>query len=132
LTVYGKDEQENINAATLKRLAKLTCEVKMTQRDIGAEILTGLEEILAWEQGEIELKTTELKLPTARDVARIRECMGVSQQVFATFMGVSIETLRHWEKGQREPRSSARALLLVADKQPKALRKAFQMGLQSN
>jgi len=104
----------------------------MTQRDIGAEILTGLEEISAWEKGEIELKTTELKLPTARDVARIREGMGLSQQVFATFMGVSIDTLRHWEKGQREPRSSARALLLVAEKQPNALRKAFHLGLQNN
>ena len=34
----------------------MTGEVKMTQRDIGAEILTGLEEISAWEKGEIELK----------------------------------------------------------------------------
>ncbi len=50
----------------------MTGEVKMTQRDIGAEILTCLEEISAWEKGEIELKTTELKLATARDVARIR------------------------------------------------------------
>lgn len=104
----------------------------MNQRDIGAEILTGLEEISAWKKGEVELKTTELKLPTARDVAKIRERMGVSQQVFATFMGVSVNTLRYWEKGQREPRGSARALLLVADKQPKALRKAFDLGLQSN
>jgi putative transcriptional regulator len=58
--------------------------------------------------------------------------MGVSQQVFATFMGVSVKTLHHWEKGQREPSGSARALLLIADKQPKALRKAFNLGLQSN
>jgi len=43
-----------------------------------------------------------------------------------------VETLRHWEKGQREPSGSARALLLVADKQPKALRKAFNLGLQNN
>jgi len=56
--------------------------------------------------------------------------MGVSQQVFATFMGISVET--YWEKGQHEPSGSARTLLLVADKQPKALRKAFNLGLQNN
>ncbi|OQY56362.1 MAG: transcriptional regulator [Candidatus Parabeggiatoa sp. nov. 2] len=100
----------------------------MNERDIGAEILKGLEEIAAWKKGEIELKTTELKLPTAHDVANIRERMGVSQQRFATFMGVNVHTLIDWEKGQREPEGSARVLLLVAEKQPEALRKAFNMG----
>ena len=97
----------------------------MTQRDIGTEIISGLEEIAAWEKGEIELKTTELKLPKASDVVNIREGMGVSSEVFATFMGVSVRTLRHWEQGQREPNGSARTLLLIADKQPEALRKIF-------
>jgi len=32
----------------------------MNERDIGAEILTGLEEIAAWKKAELELKTTEL------------------------------------------------------------------------
>ena len=62
----------------------------MTQRDIGAEIISGLEEIAAWKRDEIELKTTELKLPKATDVVNIRERMGISSEVFATFMGVSI------------------------------------------
>ncbi|HEC83720.1 MAG: hypothetical protein DRR08_12360 [Candidatus Parabeggiatoa sp. nov. 2] len=35
----------------------------MNERDIGAEILNGLQEIAAWKKAEIELKTTELKLP---------------------------------------------------------------------
>ncbi len=43
--------------------------------------------------------------------------MGVSSEVFATFMGVSVRTLPHWEQGQREPNASARTLLLIADKQ---------------
>jgi len=54
------------------------------KRDIGAEILEGLEEIAKWKKGEIELKTTKLKLPTANDVTDIRERMGLSQQIFAT------------------------------------------------
>ena len=97
------------------------------KRDIGAEILEGLEEIQKWNKGELELKTTKLKLPAANDVTKIRESMGLSQQVFATFMGVSIRTLRCWEQGVREPNGSAKTLLFVADKQPDALRKAFDM-----
>jgi hypothetical protein len=50
------------------------------KRDIGAEILEGLEEIAKWKKGEIELKTTTLKLPTANDVTGIRERMGLSQR----------------------------------------------------
>ena len=30
----------------------------MNERDIGAEILNGLQEIAAWKKAEIELKTT--------------------------------------------------------------------------
>ena len=97
------------------------------KRDSGAEILDGLEEISKWQKGELELKTTKLKLPSANDVTNIRERMGLSQQVFATFMGVSIRTLRYWEQGVREPNCSAKTLLFVADKQPDALRKAFNM-----
>ena len=55
----------------------------MTQRDIGTEIISGLEKIAAWEKGEIELKTIELKLPKASDVVNIRKGMGVSSEVFA-------------------------------------------------
>ncbi len=40
-------------------------------------------------------------------------------------MGVSVRTLHYWEQGRREPNASARTLLLVADKQPEALRKVF-------
>ncbi|MDM8559634.1 hypothetical protein [Candidatus Parabeggiatoa sp. HSG14] len=50
----------------------------MTQRDIGAEIISGLEEIATWEKSEIELKTTELKLPKSTDVVNILERMSVS------------------------------------------------------
>jgi hypothetical protein len=61
-------------------------EREMNQRDIGAEILTGLEEISAWKKGEIELKTTELKLPIARDVPnylKTREALAICQGNFS-------------------------------------------------
>ena len=97
------------------------------KRDIGKEILAGLDEIAAWKRGKLALKTTKVDLPTAADVAVIRERLGLSQEAFASFLGVSVGTLRNWEQGRREPHGPARALLLIADKKPRAFREAFEL-----
>ena len=45
------------------------------------------------------------------DVRRIREVLGVSQPVFADFLGTSRSTIRSWEQGQKSPSPMARRLL---------------------
>ena len=72
------------------------------------------------------LKTHTVKMPKAADVPGIRTELGLSQPEFAAFMGVSLGTLRNWEQARREPHGPARALLLVASKQPAAVRAAFK------
>jgi putative transcriptional regulator len=101
----------------------------MARRDIGKEIIQGLEEIKAWKRGELKLRATTAKLPRAADVPAIRKQLGLSQEQFATFMGVSVGTLRNWEQARREPHGPARALLLVAAKQPRAVREAFKAAM---
>lgn len=98
----------------------------MKNRDIGTEILEGIEEIKAWQKNKKKLKITRMVLPGAEDVAKIRHKLGLSQQAFATFMGVSVATLRNWEQGRREPHGSARSLLLIAKKVPGAFLKVFK------
>jgi len=98
----------------------------MTKRDIGKEIIAGLEEIKAWKRGEKKLRVMTVDLPRASDVATIRKQLGLSQEQFASFMGVSVATLRNWEQKRREPRGPARSLLLVAAKKPRAVREAFE------
>lgn len=98
----------------------------MSKRNIGQEIIQGLEEIKAWRRGELKLKTHTVEMPKAADVPAIRKELGLSQPEFAGFMGVSIGTLRNWEQERREPQGPARALLLVAAKQPAAVRAAFE------
>ena len=98
----------------------------MGKRNIGNEIIQGLEEIKAWKRGELKLRTATIELPRATDVPAIRKQLGLSQQQFAAFMGVSVATLRNWEQARREPHGPARALLLVAAKQPRAVREAFK------
>lgn len=98
----------------------------MIDRDIGKEIIQGLEEFKAWKRREVKLKTIEIDMPRAADVSAIRKTLGLSQPEFARFMGVSVATLRNWEQERREPQGPARSLLLVAKKQPAAVIKAFK------
>jgi putative transcriptional regulator len=98
----------------------------MDKRDIGKEIIQGLEEIKAWQRGDTRLKTFAVELPRASEVPDIRKSLGLSQPEFARFMGVSVATLRNWEQVRREPQGPARSLLLVAKKQPEAVIKAFK------
>ncbi len=97
----------------------------MTKRNIGREILDGIEEAKAWRRGEVTLRSTEIALPVAADVAGIRKQLALSQDAFAAFLGVSVGTVRGWEQGRREPQGPARVLLVVAGRQPVAFKKAL-------
>jgi putative transcriptional regulator len=63
-------------------------------------------------------RTTEF--PTA-EVRRIRETYGLSQDKFASLLGISVATLRNWEQGRRKPEGPARVLLRVASEHPEAI-----------
>jgi len=83
------------------------------KRDIGREILEGLREIKSGRHGRV------VNLPS---VASVREKTGLSQERFATLLGVSIRTLQDWEQGRRRPTGAAQTLLRVAIAHPEALR----------
>ena len=55
----------------------------------------------------------DLTLPTLSpgDVRLIRESLGLSQALFADFLGISLAAVRSWEQGQREPSALARRFL---------------------
>jgi putative transcriptional regulator len=99
------------------------------KRNIGKEILAGLDEIAAWRRGEKKLRVHEVTRPKGADVKVIRAGLGLSQETFAGFLGVSVGTVRGWEQGRREPQGPARALLLVAAVQPHAVQAAFKASL---
>ena len=65
------------------------------------------------------VRVTKVKLPAA---AEARARTGLSQQDFATLLGVSARTLQDWEQGRREPTGAARTLLKVATSHPDILR----------
>ena len=82
------------------------------KRDIGREILEGLQELKRGENGRVTV---------VPDVTAIRGKTGLSQARFAELLGVSVRTLQDWEQGRRSPSGAARTLLLVADRNPKAI-----------
>ncbi len=85
----------------------------MSDRDIGAEILVGINEIRDFKQGRILLKTTVLSEPSEAKV--IRSKLNLSQSSFAGLLDVSVRTLQDWEQGRRSSQGPAIALLRIAE-----------------
>jgi len=82
------------------------------KRNIGLEILQGLREIKRGDYGRVT---------TLPSVTSIREKTGLSQARFAQLLGVSVRTLQDWEQGRRAPSGAAKTLLMIAEKNPRAL-----------
>ena len=59
------------------------------------------------------------------DVKNIRSNLDMTQTEFASSFGISVSTLRHWERGDREPHGPALVLLNVVAKEPQAVLKAL-------
>lgn len=85
-------------------------EMETFQRDL-------LESVKQMRKGQAA-RVTKVQLPQA---AEARSKVGLSQQDFATLLGVSPRTLQDWEQGRREPTGAARTLLRVAMAHPEVL-----------
>jgi putative transcriptional regulator len=101
-----------------KTAAKRTPKKRST---LGASIITGLEQAIAWSRGENHnVRVTLVHVPNV-DVREVRIKMGLSQAQFATKFGFPPATLRNWEQGRARPDAPARVLLAVIAKHPEAV-----------
>jgi putative transcriptional regulator len=71
------------------------------------------------------LKPTRVKNIGPADVRAIRSRLKKSQSEFAMMIGVSVATLKNWEQGRRRPEGPARALLRIAEQNPRAVAEAL-------
>lgn len=92
----------------------------MSKRDIGHEILQGIQEIKAHKAGEKPLRTYMLKEPAPPQAIRAK--LHLSQSAFAGLMGVSLRTVQDWEQGRRKPSGPAVALLRIAEQKPEVFK----------
>ncbi|MCP5346019.1 MAG: type II toxin-antitoxin system MqsA family antitoxin [Gammaproteobacteria bacterium] len=88
----------------------------MKSRDIGKEILDGLEESHNFKEGKLKLRTSEPSEPSEPKI--IREKLKLSQSAFAGLLGVSTRTQQDWEQGRRSPQGPAIALFRIAEQHP--------------
>ncbi|OFZ13440.1 MAG: hypothetical protein A2Z20_08550 [Bdellovibrionales bacterium RBG_16_40_8] len=100
----------------------------MKKTKLGQELLKGMKEIIAHQEGKMTLRTSELEMLepppelSAKAVANIRsQNLHMSQGVFAKLLGVSVRVVQSWEQGDKKPSGAARRLLQVAARDPKAL-----------
>lgn len=93
---------------------------------IAASIRRGLEQAVAYAEGRADPKAYRVHVPARIDVKAIRSGLGMTQEEFAGRFGFSVNTLRHWEQGKRQPEGATRAYLLVIERAPKAVQKALK------
>lgn len=79
-------------------------------------ISKGLKEAIEYSKGNTK-EAREFK-PRHIDVKKLREKIGMSQPKFAASFGISLGTLRHWERGDRYPQGPALILLNLLSKDP--------------
>ncbi len=91
----------------------------------GESIRKGLEEAIRYARGEAN-EGYRVHVPERIDVKAIRERLRMTQQSFAARFGFSVNTLRHWEQGTRQPEGPTRAYLLVIQRDPRAVEKALR------
>ncbi len=87
-------------------------------------IRKGLQEAIDYSSGK-KISVKEFR-PIHVDVKELRNRIGMSQTKFAASFGISLGTLRHWERGDRYPHGPALILLNLLSKEPKTILNVLQ------
>lgn len=94
---------------------------KKQKPTVGARIIEGLEQAVAWSRGQNnQVRVSVVQIPDI-DVRKVRQRMGLSQTQFATKFGFPPATLRNWEQGRAIPDAPTRVLLAVIAQHPEAV-----------
>ncbi len=94
----------------------------MGKNSVYESIMTGLDEALEDAKSKKPIlkrnKVTvePVKVFGADEVKRIRKSTGMSQKIFASYMGVSDKTVEAWEAGTNHPSGAASRLLSMIEK----------------
>ena len=88
------------------------------------EIKEGLNQAIEYEKGNLKAKTTirtirPLEKFTSVEIKEIRTSTGLTQVLFAKYMGVSVKTVESWEAGRNHPDGAACRLLSITRQNPK-------------
>ena len=90
------------------------------------DLMQGLKEVEAYMAGARE--GYRVHVPPDVDVKEIRGRLGMTQAKFSEAFGFSLDAVKHWEAGRRQPEVAARAYLTVIAKEPEAVMRALGRG----
>src|ERR1700754_478784 len=88
-------------------------------------IFRGMEEAIAFAEGNADLTKYRIHVPAEVDVKAIREHVGMTQPQFAARYGFNVARLRDWEQDLSHPDGALRAYLMVISRNPHAVDKAL-------
>jgi DNA-binding XRE family transcriptional regulator len=127
--------------ATKKMSAAEKAKRKETAKQIGAEFIAGMEELIATlDAGGVDLMMKKHGIPPPpamvmlgppavgpKEVKAAREALGVSQPVFALVLGTTVQAVRAWEQGKKSPTGAARRLIGEIRHDPAYWRRRFAL-----
>lgn len=87
------------------------------------DLMQGLDEVELFLKGKKE--GFRVHVPESVDVKEIRGRLDMTQAKFAEAFGFSLDAIKHWEGGRRQPEVAARAYLTVIAKEPEAVMRAL-------
>jgi len=119
LYAYSKSEQDDLTIDQLRQLKKIIEKGVCMKKELFEELLESVKQGSDIMKGKIK-PSRSVEFPES-EVQKIREKYGLSQDKFASLMGISVGTLRNWEQGRRNPEGPARILLRVAAAHPEAI-----------
>ncbi len=87
------------------------------------EIKSSLEQAIEYEKGNLKARKTTLSVMpldtfTSSEIKEIRNKTGLTQVLFAKYMGVSVKTVEAWEAGKNSPEGAARRMLTLTRTDP--------------
>jgi len=83
-------------------------------------LMTSLNEAVAIERGELKGRKTVYEIQPVKkydntEIKQIRTSVGMTQLLFAKYMGVSSKTVEAWEKGTNHPTGTACRLISMLE-----------------
>ena len=118
-------------AGSVKRSRGSARTSRRATRNIGDEIIEGLQQALAFERGQLDVRVVKRPISARSataapapdykpdEIAEIRRNkLHLSQSVFARVFNVNPETAKSWEQGKAPPTGSAKRLLQIAESHP--------------
>jgi putative transcriptional regulator len=93
---------------------------------VAESLRRGLTQAIAFARKGARASDYRVHIPADIDVRAIRGKLELTQTQFAARFGFSVNTLRHWEQGKRQPEGPTRAYLMVIARTPKAVERALR------